>query len=103
MNTTVCLFLYGAWVSHNAYDTRMVNMTVGIIFEATCQPKLVISSLLKIDCGFRNFRNFRSSLDSLEVGTMQLCHVTDARTTRLQIITTPAILQNRLGLGRKRY
>ena len=35
MNATVCLrrclFLYGAWLSHNTYDARMVNMALGIV------------------------------------------------------------------------
>ena len=38
MNETVCLrrclFLYGAWLSHSAYDAKMVNMAVGTVFES---------------------------------------------------------------------
>ena len=37
MNTTVCLrrclLLYGAWLSHSAYDARTVKMAVGIALE----------------------------------------------------------------------
>ena len=26
-----CLFLYGAWLSHSAYDAKMVNIAEGIV------------------------------------------------------------------------
>ena len=38
MNNTVCLscclLLYGAWLSHNAIDARMVKIVVAIVLES---------------------------------------------------------------------
>ena len=29
-----CLLLYGEWLSHSAYDAKMVNIAVGIVLES---------------------------------------------------------------------
>ena len=45
-----CLLLCGAWLSHSAYDARMVNMAEGIVNHGIPEPRYVNITLRFVDC-----------------------------------------------------
>ena len=74
MNATVCLrrclFLQGAWLSHRAYDARMVNMAVGIVLESVNHVmqdlKTLILLLSALYAQIRPLRSLRWGRENVE-------------------------------------
>ena len=52
-----CLFLYGAWLSHSAYDARMVNMAAGNVNHDMPDLNIILCYYRRLLCKLETNRS----------------------------------------------